>query len=227
MINNKIVTLFAVLLSIAAPVNAKTQKRASYSTHQHHVPQAHRAPQKPNKLGEVAGQVGVVNGLAVRSNNVGHSFPIRATLVPGSGKLKIYGQLGKTMQESAKTAHKYIKSHANTLGIPPNYLKHHDMQIHIHGTYDGPSAGITMLTAMDSAYTNKKIDASYAMTGAVDSHGNVLPIGGLKEKVEGAKKAGIKKVLAPTRNARGIKIPSGSTITFVHSISQVLDTVLI
>lgn len=152
-------------------------------------------------------QVGMVNGLAWTAFG-GVMTRIEVALTPGDGKLKLTGKLGDVMKESAQAALTYVRAHAQDLGIDGQAFKQHD--IHIHAPdgatpKDGPSAGITMLTALVSAFTNRKFDARYAMTGEIDLHGNVLPIGGVKEKLLAAKRYGIAHVIMPHDNQSDLK----------------------
>ena len=145
------------------------------------------------------------------------------------------GQLGDVMKESAQTGISYIRSVAGDYQIPEDFFKKHDIHIHIpEGAVpkDGPSAGITMATAMLSAIINVPVRADLAMTGEITLRGRVLPIGGLKEKLLAAKKAGITTVLVPEKNRPDVEemdreITDGLTICFVTCMKEVLDQALL
>ena len=147
-------------------------------------------------------EVGLVNGLAWTSVG-GEVMRLEAAALPGTGKIELTGSLGNVMQESARTAVSYVRSHADALGIPSDFYKTRD--IHIHATEaavpkDGPSAGVTMAVAIVSALTSRPIHHDVAMTGEISLRGRVLPIGGLKEKTMAAYKAGVHTVLVPKDN---------------------------
>ena len=128
---------------------------------------------------------------------------VEAAVLDGSGKLQLTGSLGDVMQESAKAAVSYIRSRAKELSVDPNFYKDKDIHIHVPDgatPKDGPSAGVTMATALVSALTGKKVKRDVAMTGEISLRGRVLPIGGLKEKSMAAYRAGIKTVLIPYDN---------------------------
>lgn len=147
-------------------------------------------------------EVGIVRGLAWTSVG-GDTLQIEVNIMPGSGDISLTGQLGDVMKESARAGISYIRSIGNRMNIPEDFFKTHDVHIHIpEGAVpkDGPSAGITMATAILSAITEKKVRADVAMTGEITLRGRVLPIGGLKEKLLAAKNAGIKTVIIPKDN---------------------------
>ena len=152
--------------------------------------------------------VGIVKGLAWTAVG-GVTLDVEACIMDGKGEITLTGQLGDVMKESAIVALGYIRSKASEYGIDKELFENKDIHIHIpEGAVpkDGPSAGITMTLAMLSAYTNRKVSHEYAMTGEITLHGNVLPIGGLKEKILAAKNAGIKKIIVPDKNLSLIHI---------------------
>lgn len=171
--------------------------------------------------------VGLANGLAWTSVG-GDTLSIEVNTVTGSGKLELTGRLGEVMQESAKVALAYIRSQAVELGIDPGFVKTSDIHIHVpEGAVpkDGPSAGITLATAILSALTDQPVRHNVAMTGEITIRGRILPIGGLKEKVIAAHRAGIDTVLVPTSNLRDLdEIPESvkSKMTF-HGVSDAME----
>ena len=145
---------------------------------------------------------GVATGLAVTAVG-GDVLFIEATAYPGDGKLKVTGQLGEVMQESAQAAHSWVRTHGLALDIDPHWFGQNDVHVHIPAgavPKDGPSAGITMATAIASVATGKAVSDEVAMTGELTLSGQVLPIGGLREKALAAQRAGIKKVIFPSEN---------------------------
>lgn len=171
-------------------------------------------------LAEQEDQVGAVTGLAWTEVG-GDTLVIEVTVMPGSGKLTLTGKLGDVMKESAQAAFSYTRSKAAELGIDPQFHEKNDIHIHIpEGAIpkDGPSAGITMATALISALTGRLVSKEVAMTGEITLRGRVLPIGGLKEKSLAAHRAGIRKVLMPKDNERDLEeIPDSirSDMTFI------------
>ena len=164
-------------------------------------------PPKIVRENEVKGpQVGIVMGLAWTETG-GETLSIEVNTMPGKGKLQLTGQLGDVMKESAEAAFSYIRSHAELLGIPTNF--HETLDIHIHipegaTPKDGPSAGVAMCCALVSAISKRPARGSLAMTGEITLRGRVLPIGGLKEKVLAALRAGIKTVILPRSNEKDL-----------------------
>lgn len=155
---------------------------------------------------EKENQVGVVTGLAYTQYG-GDVLPIEVTHFDGKGRLIVTGQLGDVMKESAEIALGYVKTKAKELGIENDFFEKHDIQIHVpEGAVpkDGPSAGVTFTTALISALTNRKVNSDLAMTGEVTLRGNVLAIGGLKEKSLAAHRVGISRVLMPKQNEKDL-----------------------
>ena len=179
-------------------------------------------------------EVGIVRGLAWTSVG-GDTLEIEVNIMPGKGETLLTGQLGDVMKESAKTGTSYIRSVGTSYGIAEDFFEKHDIHIHIpEGAVpkDGPSAGITMATAMISAITNRKVRADVAMTGEITLRGRVLPIGGLKEKLLAAKTAGVKTVLVPEKNMRDVseiaaEITKGLEIIPVTYMDEVLKIALV
>ena len=178
-------------------------------------------------------EVGIVRGLAWTSVG-GETLQIEVNVMPGKGEVDLTGQMGDVMKESAITGLSYVRSISSQYGISPKTFKENDFHIHIpEGAVpkDGPSAGITMATALLSAITHTPVKADVAMTGEITLRGRVLPIGGLKEKILAAKTAGIKTVLVPEKNKKDIEeieseIKSGLSIHFVESMEDVLPYAL-
>ena len=181
-----------------------------------------------------ADEVGIVRGLAWTSVG-GDTLEIEVNIMPGKGEVLLTGQLGDIMKESARTGISYIRSVGAQYGIAEDFFEKHDIHIHIpEGAVpkDGPSAGITMATAMISAISNKKVRADVAMTGEITLRGRVLPIGGLKEKLLAAKSAGVKTVLVPEKNMRDVaeiasEITKGLEIIPVTMMEEVLQNALV
>ena len=179
-------------------------------------------------------EVGIVRGLAWTSVG-GDTLQIEVNVMPGKGEIALTGQLGDVMKESAKAGITYIRSIAEQYDVEKEYFEKHDFHIHIpEGAVpkDGPSAGITMATAVLSAIIGKAVKASVAMTGEITLRGRVLPIGGLKEKILAAKNAGIKTVLVPRQNEKDIEeisaeIKRGIEIVFVETMEQVIEHALV
>ncbi len=179
-------------------------------------------------------EIGIVRGLAWTSVG-GDTLEIEVNVMPGKGEFRLTGQLGDVMKESAQAGISYIRSVSKEFKIPKDFFKENDIHIHIpEGAVpkDGPSAGITMATAMLSAITKKKVRADVAMTGEITLRGRVLPIGGLKEKTLAAKNAGIKTVCVPAKNEKDMdeiadEIKEGLKIVYVKTMQDVLDAAFV
>lgn len=186
------------------------------------------------QMANLTDEVGIVRGLAWTSVG-GDTLQIEVNVMPGKGEIMLTGQLGDVMKESARTGISYIRSVSRNYGIDDDFFEKHDIHIHIpEGAVpkDGPSAGITMATAMLSAITEKKVRADIAMTGEITLRGRVLPIGGLKEKLLAAKSAGMKTVLVPKENEKNVEelsgeITKGLEIIPVSHMKEVLEKALI
>jgi len=178
-------------------------------------------------------EVGIATGLAWTIVG-GDTLFIETTLIPGTGKLVLTGQLGEVMQESAKAGVSYIRSISKELGIKEDFYKENDLHIHIpEGATpkDGPSAGVTMCTAIISSLTNRAVRKDVAMTGEITLRGKVLPVGGIREKVLAAHRAGIKKVLLPAENEADIEeIPANVRkklkFVLINNVSEALEHAL-
>ena len=181
------------------------------------------------QMANAADEIGIVRGLAWTSVG-GDTLQIEVNVMPGKGEIMLTGQLGDVMKESARTGISYIRSVSSKYQIAEDFFEKHDIHVHIpEGAVpkDGPSAGITMATAMLSAITGQKVHADIAMTGEVTLRGRVLPIGGLKEKLLAAKNAGIKTVLVPKKNVPDVEelsqeITKGLEILPVEHMEEVL-----
>jgi len=179
-------------------------------------------------------QVGVVNGLAWTSVG-GVLMPIEVLVMKGTGKIEVTGSLGEVMKESSRIAVSYVRSIADKYKIDPDFYKDNDLHIHApEGAVpkDGPSAGVTMTTALVSALSGLKVRSDVAMTGEVTLHGKVLPIGGLREKTMAAYKAGIKTVIIPLANKPELEevdqvVKDAIEFVYAENLKDVLDTALI
>lgn len=177
-------------------------------------------------------QVGITNGLAWTSFG-GQMLKIEAMLMPGKGKLILTGQLGNVMKESAQAAWSYARAHAKEFGIEDKQFTHFDLHIHVPAgavPKDGPSAGITILASILSVYTKRPINNTYAMTGELNLRGDVMPIGGVKEKILAAKRNGVKHVIMPSKNKCDLvgkeEVAKGINVIWVDHADEVLDHVL-
>ncbi len=177
---------------------------------------------------------GVATGLAWTPVG-GDILFIEASVSRGSGKMILTGQLGDVMKESAQAAMSYVKAHAGDLNIPQDAFRYWDVHVHVPAgavPKDGPSAGVAMTSALVSIYSQRRIKNTVAMTGEITLRGLVLPVGGIKEKVLAAKRAGIKKVVLPKKNLKDVdeidpKALRGLEIVYATTINEVLDEVLL
>ena len=178
-------------------------------------------------------EVGVATGMAWTESG-GNILSIEATLMPGKGKVTLTGKLGDVMQESAYAGISYIRSKADKFNLEEDFHEKNDVHIHVpEGAIpkDGPSAGITMVTAIISALSNRPVNKNVAMTGEITLRGRVLPVGGIKEKILSAHRAGIKTIILPSENKKDLEdIPSNIKrkldFVFVDNIEQVLKRAL-
>src|SRR4030095_8674329 len=183
---------------------------------------------------EKADGVGVCTGLAYTEVG-GELLQTEVSVTPGKGKLQVTGRLGEVMQESANAALSYVRTRAKQLGLTRDFYSKVDLHIHVpEGATpkDGPSAGITIATAIASALTRVPIRSNVAMTGEITLRGRVLPIGGLKEKLIAALRGGVHTVLIPKENERDLreiprKVKRGLNILFVDHMDEVLKHALI
>jgi len=176
---------------------------------------------------------GVVTGLAWTSVG-GEILFIESSLSAGKGKLTLTGNLGDVMKESALLAQEYLRAHCDTLSIRKEAFDEWNLHVHVpEGAIpkDGPSAGVTMVTAMASIFTQRKVKKNLAMTGEITLRGKVLPVGGIKEKILAAKRAGIKEIILCNENRKDIEeikevYLKGLKFHFVNEIMEVLDIAL-
>jgi ATP-dependent Lon protease len=182
----------------------------------------------------------VITGLAYSGSGNGDILMIEASHMPGDGKLQLTGSLGDVIRESAQIALTWVKAHAFDLKLTSspsiNLVGHRDVHIHFPAgavAKDGPSAGIALATSIVSLFSGRRVPATTAMTGEISLRGRVLPVGGIKEKILAAHRAGIKKVILPARNQKDVKsdVPNSvqSSIEFVYvkTICQVLEAALV
>jgi ATP-dependent Lon protease len=186
-----------------------------------------------SEVAERTESAGVATGLAWTPVGGAILF-VEATKMPGKGKLILTGQLGDVMKESAQAAVSYVRANADRFGVSPRFFDEADLHIHVPAgamPKDGPSAGVTLLTALVSLLTGIRVRHDVAMTGEITLRGNVLPIGGLKEKVLAAHRAGIKRVIAPERNRADLdevpdEVKRDLDFVFVARMDQVVDAAL-
>ncbi|MBX7155927.1 MAG: endopeptidase La [Bacteriodetes bacterium] len=191
-----------------------------------------KAPKFKSKAGELSDKIGVVTGLAWTSVG-GDTLPVEVTIMPGSEKLTLTGKLGDVMKESAQAALSYVRANAELYGIDSEFTKGKEIHIHVpEGAIpkDGPSAGITMTMGLLSAASGKAIRGDVAMTGEVTLRGNILPIGGLNEKLLAAKRYGVIEVIVPKDNEKDIEdispqVKEGLKIHFVSTVQEAIPFV--
>ena len=199
-----------------------------------HVKKYLGAPRFTYEKADKEDKIGVVTGMAWTAYG-GDILPVEVSVMNGSGKLELTGQLGDVMKESARAGYSYVRSNAGKYGINAEFYKDKDLHIHVpEGAVpkDGPSAGVTMITAIVSALSNRKVKHNVAMTGEITLTGRVLPIGGLKEKCLAAYRAGIDTVIIPKENEKDMeKIPKPikAKLNFVptSSIDEVINNALV
>jgi ATP-dependent Lon protease len=190
-------------------------------------------PQFFHPEAELEDEVGVATALAWTERG-GDIMPVEVLIMDGKGTLQITGQVGDVMQESAQAAQSYMKSRAKEFNIAPDTFESGDVHIHIpEGAIpkDGPSAGITIATALISAFTERGVSKEVGMTGEITLRGRVLPIGGVREKILAAHRAGLKTVILPERNMKDLvdipkKVLQDVKIIPVHTMDQVIEHAL-
>ena len=190
-------------------------------------------PQYYNLEAELENEIGVATGVAWTENG-GEIMPVEVLLFEGKGNLQVTGQIGNVMQESAQAALSYLKSRSSELGIDPEIYDNIDIHIHIpEGAIpkDGPSAGITMCSALVSAFTGRSVYREVGMTGEITLRGRILPVGGLREKVLAAHRSGLKTVILPIRNEKDLielpkRVRNDLNIKLVNHMDQVLEFAL-
>jgi ATP-dependent Lon protease len=192
------------------------------------------APRFRYDVAEKSDEVGIATGLAVTAFG-GDVLFVEASLVPGHGGLTLTGSLGNVMQESARAAFTFARSRWAALGVPENFYEHVDIHIHVPAgaiPKDGPSAGVTMTTALVSAITQRPVCKDVCMTGEITLRGKVLPIGGVKQKVLAAHRAGLRTVILPKDNERDLEdvpaeVRQEMTFLFAENVDQVLNWALL
>ncbi len=199
-----------------------------------HVDELLGAPRFSQEKLQERDEVGVATGAAWTMAG-GDIMFIEVNLMPGKGGLMLTGQLGDVMQESAQAALSYIRSRADTLGIDSEAFEKQDIHVHLpEGAVpkDGPSAGVTLATALASAFTNRPIRRDVSMTGEITLRGRVLPVGGVREKVLAARRAGVKTFVLPKKNESDLreipkKLREDLSFILVERAAQVLDAALV
>jgi ATP-dependent Lon protease len=190
-------------------------------------------PKVRRETGERVALAGVATGLAWTQTG-GDILFVETSRMPGKGQLQITGQLGEVMQESARAALTYVRSNAAALGVAPDFLETHDVHIHVPAgatPKDGPSAGVTIFTAFTSLLTGRPVRGDTAMTGECSLRGRVLPVGGIKEKVIAAHRAGLRRVILPRGNEADLdEVPAKTLgeleVVLVDEMAEVLDAAL-
>ena len=219
---------------IARDVVRSADKKKNYSIGVPQIKKYLGVPRYSYGVKEEENLVGLATGLAWTEVG-GEMLTIETTVLPGQGKLTVTGKLGEVMRESAQAALSYVRSRWEALGLEKEFYSRLDIHIHVpEGAIpkDGPSAGITMATALASAVTGRPVDRDLAMTGEITLRGRVLPIGGLKEKLLAAKRAGIRKVLIPQENEKNLEevhpqILKSLTVVPVAHMDEVLQEALL
>ena len=209
-------------------------KNASFVIHTRDVETYLGLPKMEEKQKAAEDQIGVATGLAWTQNG-GDILSIEVNLLKGKGDLILTGKLGDVMQESARAALSYIRSVADQWGIEEDFYEKIDVHIHVpEGAIpkDGPSAGVTIATALLSALTNRAVRRDVAMTGEITLRGTVLAIGGLNEKVLAAQRAGLHTIILPRKNANALKelpeeLKEGLEFVLAHHIDDVLEVALV
>jgi ATP-dependent Lon protease len=210
------------------------QKRYSSRIHSQAIEKLLGPPQFFNTEAEREDEVGIATALAWTENG-GDIMPVEVALVDGKGNMQITGQVGEVMQESAQAAFSYLKSRAEQFKLKSEQFENTDIHIHIpEGSIpkDGPSAGITIATALISAFTRLPVRREVAMTGEITLRGRVLPVGGVREKIMAAHRAGLKKVIIPRKNLKDLidlpkRVRSDVRIMPVDHMDQVLEIALL
>jgi ATP-dependent Lon protease len=187
----------------------------------------------PDEVRKRTSDPGVATGLAVTAVG-GDVLFVEASAYAGEGRLKVTGQLGEVMQESAQAAHSWVRAHADRLGLPEDWFAEHDVHVHVPAgavPKDGPSAGVAMAVSLASLVIGRAVASDVAMTGEITLTGQVLPIGGVKEKVLAAHRAGIGTVVLPKLNEDGLadlpdELRDEMRIELAERIEQVLDVAL-
>ena len=212
-----------------AAVEMLDEEKAQVSVNPAGVEKYLGAPRFLRDLPEKAPQVGVVNGLAYTTVG-GETLAVECSVMPGSGQVQLTGQLGDVMKESAQAARSWVRAHAAEYGIDPEFYKTQDIHIHVpEGAVpkDGPSAGVTMATALVSALSGRKVRQDVAMTGEITLRGRVLPIGGVKEKLLAAYRAGLKVILLPKENQKDLEdVPAHVLSQFQIHLTEKIEDVL-
>ncbi|MCF0247234.1 MAG: endopeptidase La, partial [Synergistes sp.] len=218
---------------IAAEIEKNGEPKRSVSLSKKRIHELLDAPKIHGTQVPKESSVGKAIGLAWTENG-GDVLIIESVLMPGTGRILTTGNLGNIMKESTEAAVAYIKSHSEELGLSDFEWDKKDVHIHVPAgavPKDGPSAGITLALSLCSSLTGRKIDAAYAMTGEITLHGDVLPIGGLREKILAAKRHGITDIILPEANRNDTEgfndwILGGMTLHFVENVSEVFALAL-